>query len=94
MPLEYTTAVRKTYTVDPIPRSFIASNGKTQAQILWIGCSDSSILETDCLGVEMREEMFVHRNLGNILSNGDLSTESALEWCVGLLKVCFPFPAP
>ena len=34
------------------------------------------------------DEIFVHRNLGNILSNGDLSSESAVEWCVGLLKVC------
>lgn len=37
------------------------------------------------------DEIFVHRNLGNILSNGDLSSESAVEWCVGLLKVCSCF---
>lgn len=66
----------------------------SKIRILWVGCSDSSILETDCLGVEMREEMFVHRNLGNILSNGDLSTESALEWCVELLKVSPPSHFP
>ncbi|RDL37975.1 uncharacterized protein BP5553_05408 [Venustampulla echinocandica] len=54
--------------------------------ILWVGCSDSSILETDVLDVP-RDEMFVHRNLGHVLSNGDLSTLSALEWCVELLKV-------
>lgn len=54
--------------------------------ILWVGCSDSSILETDVLDVP-RDEMFVHRNLGHVLSNGDLSTMSALEWCVELLKV-------
>lgn len=33
------------------------------------------------------EEIFVHRNLGNILHNRDLSSESALDWCLNLLKV-------
>lgn len=51
------------------------------------------IVETETLGV-LPDEIFVHRNLGNILSNGDLSSESAVEWCVGLLKVCSCFFAP
>jgi carbonic anhydrase len=46
------------------------------------------VLETECLE-GLREEMFVHRNLGALVSNGDLSTESAVEWCVNLLKVCW-----
>lgn len=34
-----------------------------------------------------RDEIFVHRNLGGRVSNGDLSSGSALEWAVDLLKV-------
>jgi hypothetical protein len=33
--------------------------------------------------------MFVFRNLGHVLSNGDLSSRSAVEWSVELLKVSF-----
>jgi len=51
-----------------------------------VGCSDSLISETDSLGVD-REEIFVHRNLGNLLSNEDLSSQSAIAWGVDLLKV-------
>ena len=38
------------------------------------------------LGIE--GEMFVHKNLGALVSKRDLSTKSAVEWCVDLLKVC------
>jgi carbonic anhydrase len=51
-----------------------------------VGCSDSFIIETETLDV-LPEEIFVHRNLGNILHNRDLSSESALDWCLDLLKV-------
>lgn len=87
MPFDYPNAIRKTYTKHPVPSSFIPSNHSDQPQILWVGCSDSLILETECLA-GLREQMFVHRNLGALVSNGDLSTTSALEWAVNLLKVC------
>jgi len=79
-------AIEKTYVRHPIPSDFIPSNKNTKQQILWIGCSDSLILETECLA-GLREEMVVVRNLGGIVVNGDLSTQSAIEWAVGLLKV-------
>ncbi|KAH8602277.1 carbonic anhydrase [Bisporella sp. PMI_857] len=74
------------YNVLPVPRDFVASNKGTKQQILWVGCSDSLILETETLGVHP-EEIFVHRNLGNVLSNGDLSSRSAIEWSLEMLKV-------
>lgn len=79
-------AVRKQYTVQPVPRDLIPSANEKKAQILWVGCSDSWITETQTLDV-MAEETFVHRNLGNVLSNGDLSSESAIAYAVDLLKV-------
>jgi hypothetical protein len=44
--IDFSAAVRKQYTVVPVPREFIKSNGKNEAQILWVGCSDSLIVET------------------------------------------------
>ena len=86
MPFDFNTAVRKQYTTLPVPRDFILSSGTPTSQILWVGCSDSFIIETETLDV-LPEEIFVHRNLGNILHNRDLSSESALDWCLNLLKV-------
>jgi len=86
MPFDFDAAINKTYKVLPVPKAYISSNKGTKQQILWVGCSDSLILETETLGVEA-EEIFVHRNLGNILSNGDLSSGSAIEWCLDILKV-------
>ena len=83
----------KSYTKVPIPSNFIcsqhnllSSSSTADPQILWIGCSDSLVLETECLA-GLREEMFVYRNLGGLVVNDDLSTQSAIEWAVALLKV-------
>jgi carbonic anhydrase len=92
MPIDFHAVVNKKYNVKPITKSFIPTNNGTKQQILWVGCSDSLILETETLGVEP-EEIFVHRNLGNILSNGDLSSASAVEWCLENLRVYFPSTA-
>lgn len=86
------STLTKQYTKLPIPADFITptalstTSTPNEPKILWIGCSDSLILETECLA-GLREEMFVYRNLGGLVVNGDLSTQSAIEWGVGLLKV-------
>jgi hypothetical protein len=79
----------KHYAILPVPRNLIPPprDSPPKQHILWIGCSDSLVLETECLEVN-RDEIFVHRNLGGRVSNGDLSSKSALEWGVDLLKVC------
>lgn len=76
----------KGYIVQPVEPNFIPSNGKALAQILWVGCSSSWITETNVLDIAP-EEIFVHRNLGNVLSYADLSSESAIEYALDLLKV-------
>ncbi|KAL3420548.1 carbonic anhydrase [Phlyctema vagabunda] len=86
MPFDYPAILRAKYSAEPAPRDLIPTTGVPKPQILWVGCSDSIISETETLDV-LSEELFVHRNLGNILSNGDLSSESAVEWAVGLLQV-------
>jgi carbonic anhydrase len=54
--------------------------------ILYIGCSDSRVSAEELMGVSPGE-VFVHRNIANMVSNTDLSAMSVIEYSVKLLKV-------
>jgi carbonic anhydrase len=72
----------------PVARGLIPSLGSAKPQILWIGCSSSGLTEMETLGVQP-EEIVVHRNIGNLVTNHDLSTESSVEYALRILKVGF-----
>lgn len=70
-----------------IDRDYFGKRVKTQApEFLWIGCSDSRVPSEEVTGAEPGE-LFVHRNVANIVVPTDINILSVVQYAVEALNV-------
>ena len=66
---------------------FFASLARQQSpDYLWIGCADSRVPANEIVGL-MPGELFVHRNVANLVVHTDLNCLSVLQYAVEVLQV-------
>jgi carbonic anhydrase len=68
------------------PRYFTEMSKDQKPDFLYIGCADSRVPANQIMGVEPGE-VFVHRNIANLVVNTDLNVQSVVHYAVEFLKV-------
>src|SRR5262245_10411772 len=68
------------------PGFFAGLSSQQAPPYLWIGCSDSRVPANQIVGLDPGE-MFVHRNVGNVVVHADLNCLSVIQYAVEVLRV-------
>src|SRR6516162_3181453 len=68
------------------PDFFLNLSRQQSPKYLWIGCSDSRVPANQIVGVAPGE-LFVHRNIANLVVHTDLNCLSVMQFAVDILKV-------
>jgi carbonic anhydrase len=68
------------------PRFFERLVAQQAPSYLWIGCSDSRVPANQIVGL-LPGEMFVHRNVANLVVHSDLNCLATIQFAVDVLKV-------
>jgi carbonic anhydrase len=68
------------------PGFFTGLVKQQRPKYMWIGCSDSRVPANQITGLEPGE-VFVHRNVANVVVHSDLNALSAIQFAVEMLKV-------
>lgn len=68
------------------PTFFAKLSRQQRPEYLWIGCSDSRVPANEIVGL-LPGELFVHRNVANLVRHADLNCLSVLQYAVDVLRV-------
>ena len=68
------------------PEFFPTLSRQQAPEYLWIGCSDSRVPANEIVGL-LPGELFVHRNVANVINHTDLNALSVMQFAVDILHV-------
>jgi carbonic anhydrase len=68
------------------PEFFSRLSGQQRPRYLWIGCADSRVPANEIVGLQPGE-LFVHRNVANVVVHSDLNCLSVMQFAVDVLKI-------
>jgi carbonic anhydrase len=68
------------------PEFFLKLSKQQSPKYLWIGCADSRVPANEIVGL-LPGELFVHRNVANLVVHTDLNCLSVIQFAVEILKV-------
>jgi len=71
---------------DSDPEFFSRLSHQQAPEYLWIGCSDSRVPANEIVGL-LPGELFVHRNIANLVVDNDLNCLSVVQFAVDVLKI-------
>ncbi len=72
--------------VERQPGFFSSLSAQQSPKYLWIGCADSRVPANEIVGL-MPGELFVHRNVANVVVHSDLNCLSVLQYAIDVLAV-------
>ena len=84
--LEQCLAANRQWAASKSPGYFEKLEKQQNPELLWIGCSDSRLPPNEIIGRETGE-LFVHRNVANVVEHTDVNCLSVLQYAIDVLKV-------